>query len=289
MTRYRCLAAMLSFLLALAGVVIHAGIAGQPPSSRFSSFAGTARADGQPIQTAPAPAGTRADRGGKPAAQALPVTEPRAWMWKEQQKDAVCPAGWCDAVPGRVLVKLKAPSASTRLALMAGAKDRAAAREAERKAALTMLQGRGVLGLQALFPKATPPGAGAQVEQAGGGRMMVPDLTRWYVATVSEGTDVKALAARLKDAPGVQLAEPDYLAQAYRGSCPTRQPESGACRRATTNRRTSDPRGDDGRRGTGRGSRRACCRGGQRHDPRPENPIAGRSRGPVASGRRQGS
>ena len=144
-------------------------------------------------------------------------TGPLAWMAERDRQAGVCPAGWCDTVPGRVLVKLAPPSARVRQSLAAD-DERVAAREAERAAALQMLGAQGVRDLQPLFPQAAPPRERASVMEADGQAVPVPDLTRWYVAQVADGADVQAVAALLATTEGVAAAEPDYLRRPIGGT-----------------------------------------------------------------------
>ncbi len=112
--------------------------------------------------------------------------------------DAACPPGWCDAVPGRVLIKV-AGSGTRRLAAAVAADLRGP------------LASYGVGDLVPVFPHATPPQRGARVFGPDGSAQPVPDLTRWFAASIREGADPKALADNLRKVPGIEMAEPEYL------------------------------------------------------------------------------
>ena len=131
-------------------------------------------------------------------------------MREQAEKDAPCPPGWCDTVPGRVLIKLKAPELAYRLTAEAGPVERAQAREDERTAALAGLRAFGITDLEPLFPNASRPAASARMANPDGDSAPVPDLTRWYAATTDATASIPALAERLAARPDVLAAEPDY-------------------------------------------------------------------------------
>ena len=74
------------------------------------------------------------------------------------------------------------------------------------------LAANGVTALEPIFPDARPPMAGAMAVTPDGDAVPMPDLTRWYRATLSDASaDVTATAESLSGTPGIALAEPDYL------------------------------------------------------------------------------
>ena len=218
-------------LLACVATALVAGLDARSPSA---AGAGRAVAGAAPQRVRAA--GVRTTASVEP-------TGPLAWMAERDGQAGVCPAGWCDTVPGRVLVKLSPPSARVRQSLAASAEERVTAREAERAAALQMLSAQGVRDLQPLFPQAAPPRLRATVVDGEGQAVSVPDLTRWYVAQVAEEADVMAAAASLANAEGVAAAEPDYLRRPIgsTGLRPEpRNPQSGRVRAGSRSLAASD-------------------------------------------------
>lgn len=194
----------LSLVVALGGVATLSGQSGRPPGVPPASQ-GAELLEMQPWR----------GWGGPPRSPApppaLPSSGPLDWMREQADKEAPCPPGWCDTVPGRVLVKLKAPSSYVRTAADVGGLEWQSAREQERAMALTALQAHGIRDLEPIFPGAVPPPEGRLVLDAEGAAVPVPDLTRWYVATFDGPATPEKMAEGLLGNASVAMAEPDYL------------------------------------------------------------------------------
>ena len=109
-------------------------------------------------------------------------------------------------VPGRLLVKLKSPAAVLALPMAPGG------------VAVTdddvLAKVRGVQGFKAMrpqFPGTLPPKAGQKLMARDGKLLATPDLTRWHRIDLEEAEDVLARVAEVKQIPGVDVVEPDYL------------------------------------------------------------------------------
>ncbi len=123
---------------------------------------------------------------------------------ERNNREHPCPPGGCETMPGVVLVKLD-PEIKPRDVGIKGPWTASAALN-------EVLLAEGVKRLEPIFPKARVPKPNTFVESPLGERRPMPDLTRWYRATLAdEDVDVLKAAQALSDAPGVAYAEPDYL------------------------------------------------------------------------------
>ncbi len=66
----------------------------------------------------------------------------------------------------------------------------------------------GITKLEPVFPNTTPLKTRGPLPQ---GIVSAPDLTRWFRASLAEGTEVPAVIQALAEDPSVEMAEPDYL------------------------------------------------------------------------------
>ena len=123
---------------------------------------------------------------------------------ERRNREYPCPPGGCEFVKGQVLVKL-AEDVST-------AKGAGLAVTANDVALSSALAANSVTALEPIFPDARPPMAGAMAVTPDGETVPLPDLTRWYRATLSDASDdVEATVESLAQTPGIAVAEPDYL------------------------------------------------------------------------------
>jgi subtilisin family serine protease len=126
---------------------------------------------------------------------------------ERRNREYPCPPGGCAFVPGKLLVKLAPQVTGPKEGVQAGP----AALTAD-AAANAALAAQGITALEPLFPNAQPPAAGAMALTPDGDAIPMPDLTRWYRATLQDASaDLTAAADALSAAPGIAWAEPDYL------------------------------------------------------------------------------
>lgn len=125
---------------------------------------------------------------------------------EKNNREYPCPPGGCEFEPGQVLVKLDPGVGVRPQGLQVQGMLTA---DAALNAALAAQE---VVALEPLFPQATAPELGAMAATPAGGRMPMPDLTRWQRAILrSKDKDVYATMAALEAVPGIAWAEPNYL------------------------------------------------------------------------------
>lgn len=125
---------------------------------------------------------------------------------ERRNREYPCPHGGCDYDTEHVLVKL-APG------VRVASPTRQESGEFTSDVALNrVLEEHGIIRLDPIFPKATPPQPNEQITDANGQILPKPDLTRWYRAVLKDDeTEIYTTVAALADTPGVAWAEPDYL------------------------------------------------------------------------------
>ena len=118
-------------------------------------------------------------------------------------------------VPGQLLIKL---SSDTTPALSASATAAPSTKSVKGVLSLTtnsqlnaVLARHGIKGMTPVFRNARTPAKNARLMTAQGAIIPAPDLTKWQRATVDTGASVEEIVNRLKNEPGIEQAEPDYI------------------------------------------------------------------------------
>ena len=109
-------------------------------------------------------------------------------------------------VPGRLMVKLKPTAALKSLSPVQGM---VVATDDDVLAKVRAL--KGFKAMRPQFPGSFPPKRGQPLMARDGKLVPTPDLTRWHRVDLDEAEDVLARVAEVKQLPGVEVAEPDYL------------------------------------------------------------------------------
>ena len=129
---------------------------------------------------------------------------------ERRNREYPCPPGGCEFVKGQVLVKL-AEDVSV-------AKGAGPAMLANDVALSSALSANSVTALEPIFPDARPPMAGAMAVTPDGEAVPLPDLTRWYRATLSDASaDVEATVESLVSDAGHRRGRAGLPAQAGGG------------------------------------------------------------------------
>ena len=111
-----------------------------------------------------------------------------------------------DHAKGRLLVKLRSAASVKVLPMALGG---AAVTDEE-----VLAKVRSVKGFKAMRPQFTGalvPSVGQRLMARDGKVLTTPDLTRWHRIDLEESEDVLARVAEVKQIPGVEVAEPDYI------------------------------------------------------------------------------
>lgn len=135
---------------------------------------------------------------GKPAHAYSPFDEKR-------NREHPCPNGGCEFAGDRILVKLAGSAKPV------NETERASGALTRNSTLNPKLVSHGIQELQPVFPKARAPKAGETVMTRQGQSIPKPDLTKWYRAKFSGKGDIHAAVETLKNQPGVEAVEPDYL------------------------------------------------------------------------------
>jgi len=108
-------------------------------------------------------------------------------------EEATCPPGGCDAMAGLVLIKfaedVDVAKTGTQYTLSGN------------PTLNSTLTGQGIMNLEAVFPNAQAPKQGEMILSALGERLLKPDLTRWYRASLDDGADVYTVVEALHNDP----------------------------------------------------------------------------------------
>ncbi len=123
---------------------------------------------------------------------------------ERNNREHPCPPNGCEFAKGRVLIKF-----NSQVSLQSTKSPGALTADS---AVNTTLAASGIVRLEPIFSNAQAPKNNEMVVSPQGQRLLKPDLTRWYRATLQDETaDVYATVQSLAAAPGIASVEPDYL------------------------------------------------------------------------------